>query len=108
MCIRDRDGDGNEVIEMQEIEETTLTVYLHHTTPEQMAAAYGFTKQQNEHLALLRHEEYSVMWASLLGGFTHGGGIIGSGADWVGTVSYTHLWIGFCPAARIRQYAGGV
>ena len=79
------DGDGNEVIEMQEIEETTLTVYLHHTTPEQMAAAYGFTKQQNEHLALLRHEEYSVMWASLLGGFTHGGGMIGSDADWVGT-----------------------
>ena len=32
----------------------------------------GFTEQQNEHLALLRHEEYSVMWASLLGGFTHG------------------------------------
>ena len=56
------DGDGNEVIEMQEIEETT-----------------------NEHLALLRHEEYSVMWASLLGGFTHGGGIIGSDAEWVGT-----------------------
>ena len=79
------DEDGNEVVEMQEIEETTLTIYLHHTTPEQMAAAYGFTEQQNEHLALLRHEEYSVMWASLLGGFTHGGGIIGSGADWVGT-----------------------
>ena len=79
------DGDGNEVIEMQEIEETTLTIYLHHTTPEQMAAAYGFTEQQNEHLALLRHEEYSVMWASLLGGFTHGGGMIGSDADWVGT-----------------------
>ena len=79
------DGDGNEVIEMQEIEETTLTVYLHHTTPEQMAAAYGFTEQQNEHLALLRHEEYSVMWASLLGGFTHGGGMIGSDADWAGT-----------------------
>ena len=79
------DEDGNEVVEMQEIEETTLTVYLHHTTPEQMAAAYGFTEQQNEHLALLRHEEYSVMWASLLGGFTHGGGIIGSDADWVGT-----------------------
>ena len=50
-----------------------------------MAAAYGFTEQQNEHLALLRHEEYSVMWASLLGGFTHGGGMIGSDADWVGT-----------------------
>ena len=79
------DEDGNEVIEMQEIEETTLTIYLHHTTPEQMAAAYGFTEQQNEHLALLRHEEYSVMWASLLGGFTHGGGIIGSDAEWVGT-----------------------
>ena len=79
------DEDGNEVVEMQEIEETTLTVYLHHTTPEQMAAAYGFTEQQNEHLALLRHEEYSVMWASLLGGFTHGGGMIGSDADWVGT-----------------------
>ena len=55
------DEDGNEVVEMQEIEETTLTVYLHHTTPEQMSAAYGFTEQQNEHLALLRHEEYSVM-----------------------------------------------
>ena len=79
------DRAGNEVIGMQEIEDTTLTIYLHHTTPEQMAAAYGFTEQQNEHLALLRHEEYSVMWASLLGGFTHGGGIIGSGADWVGT-----------------------
>jgi len=79
------DEDGNEVIEMQEIEETTLTIYLHHTTPEQMAAVYGFTEQQNEHLALLRHEEYSVMWASLLGGFTHGGGMIGSDADWVGT-----------------------
>ena len=25
------------------------------------------------------------MWASLLGGFTHGGGMIGSDADWVGT-----------------------
>ena len=25
------------------------------------------------------------MWASLLGGFTHGGGIIGSDAEWVGT-----------------------
>ena len=79
------DEDGNEVVEMQEIEETTLTIYLHHTTPEQMAAAYGFTEQQNEHLALLRHEEYSVMWASLLGGFTHGGGMIGSDADWAGT-----------------------
>ena len=79
------DEDGNEVVEMQEIEETTLTIYLHHTTPEQMSAAYGFTEQQNEHLALLRHEEYSVMWASLLGGFTHGGGMIGSDADWVGT-----------------------
>ena len=79
------DEDGNEVVEMQEIEETTLTIYLHHTTPEQMAAAYGFTEQQNEHLALLRHEEYSVMWASLLGGFTHGGGTIGSDVDWVGT-----------------------
>ena len=79
------DEDGNEVVEMKEIEETTLTVYLHHTTPEQVAAAYGFTEQQNEHLALLRHEEYSVMWASLLGGFTHGGGMIGSDADWVGT-----------------------
>ena len=79
------DEDDNEVVEMQEIEETTLTVYLHHTTPEQMSAAYGFTEQQNEHLALLRHEEYSVMWASLLGGFTHGGGMIGSDADWVGT-----------------------
>ena len=44
---------------MQEIEETTLTIYLHHTTPEQMAAAYGFTEQQNEHLALLRHEAVS-------------------------------------------------
>ena len=83
------DEDGNEVVEMQEIEETTLTVYLHHTTPEQMAAAYGFTEQQNEHLALLRHEEYSVMWASLLGGFTHGGGMIGSDADWVGTGIFT-------------------
>ena len=70
---------------MQEIEETTLTIYLHHTTPEQMSAAYGFTEQQNEHLALLRHEEYSVMWASLLVGFTHACGIIGSDADWVGT-----------------------
>ena len=79
------DEDGNEVVEMQEIEETTLTIYLHHTTPEQMSAAYGFTEQQNEHLALLRHEEYSVMWASLLGGFTHVGGVIGSDADWVGT-----------------------
>lgn len=79
------DEDGNEVVEMQEIEETTLTIYLHHTTPEQMSAAYGFTEQQNEHLALLRHEEYSVMWASLLGGFTHGGGMIGSDADWAGT-----------------------
>ena len=79
------DRDGNEVIEMQEIEETTLTIYLHHTTPEQMAAAYGFTEQQNEHLALLRHEEYSVMWASLLGGFPQGGGMIGSDADWAGT-----------------------
>ncbi|MCQ5090398.1 hypothetical protein NE475_19425, partial [Ruthenibacterium lactatiformans] len=29
------DRDGNEVIGMQEIEDTTLTVYLHHTTPEQ-------------------------------------------------------------------------
>ena len=83
------DEDGNEVVEMQEIEETTLTIYLHHTTPEQMSAAYGFTEQQNEHLALLRHEEYSVMWASLLGGFTHGGGIIGSDADWVGTGIFT-------------------
>ena len=83
------DEDGNEVVEMQEIEETTLTVYLHHTTPEQVAAAYGFTEQQNEHLALLRHEEYSVMWASLLGGFTHAGGIIGSDADWVGTGIFT-------------------
>lgn len=83
------DEDGNEVVEMQEIEETMLTVYLHHTTPEQMAAAYGFTEQQNEHLALLRHEEYSVMWASLLGGFTHGGGMIGSDADWVGTGIFT-------------------
>ena len=79
------DEDGNEVVEMQEIEETTLTIYLHHTTPEQMSATYGFTEQQNEHLALLRHEEYSVMWASLLGGFTHGGGMIGSDADWAGT-----------------------
>ena len=79
------DEDGNEVVEMQEIEETTLTIYLHHTTPEQMSAAYGFTEQQNEHLALLRHEEYSVMWAFLLGGFTHGGGMIGSDADWAGT-----------------------
>ena len=35
------DEDGNEVVEMQEIEETTLTFYLHHTTPEQMAAAYS-------------------------------------------------------------------
>ena len=25
------------------------------------------------------------MWASLLGGFTHGGGMIGSDADWAGT-----------------------
>jgi len=25
------------------------------------------------------------MWASLLGGFTHGGGIIGSDVNWVGT-----------------------
>ena len=25
------DEDGNEVVEMQEIEETTLTIYLHHT-----------------------------------------------------------------------------
>lgn len=83
------DEDGNEVVEMQEIEETTLTIYLHHTTPEQMAAAYGFTEQQNEHLALLRHEEYSVMWASLLGGFTHAGGMIGSDADWVGTGIFT-------------------
>ena len=83
------DEDGNEVVEMKEIEETTLTVYLHHTTPEQVAAAYGFTEQQNEHLALLRHEEYSVMWASLLGGFTHAGGIIGSDADWVGTGIFT-------------------
>lgn len=83
------DEDGNEVVEMQEIEETTLTIYLHHTTPEQMAAAYGFTEQQNEHLALLRHEEYSVMWASLLGGFTHGGGMIGSDADWAGTGIFT-------------------
>ena len=64
------DEDGNEVVEMKEIEETTLTVYLHHTTPEQVAAAYGFTEQQNEHLALLRHEEYSD-------------------ADWVGTGIFT-------------------
>ena len=28
------DEDGNEVVEMQEIEETTLTICLHHTTPE--------------------------------------------------------------------------
>ena len=31
----------------------------------------------------------SVMWASLLGGFTHGGGMIGSDADWVGTGIFT-------------------
>lgn len=91
------DEDGNEVVEMQEIEETTLTIYLHHTTPEQMAAAYGFTEQQNEHLALLRHEEYSVMWASLLGGFTHGGGMIGSDAR-LGRHGH------FCMAAAAELY----
>ena len=37
------DDDGNEVVEMQEIEETTLTICLHHTTPEQMSAAYGLS-----------------------------------------------------------------
>ena len=89
MDLFTEDGDGNEAVEMKEIEETTLTVYLHHTTPEQMAAAYGFTEQQNEHLVLLWHEEYSVMWASLLGGFTHSGGVIGSDADWVGANIFT-------------------
>lgn len=79
------DEDGNERTEIRQIPETTLTIYLHHKAPEEMAAAYGFTAQQNEHLALLRHEEYSAMWATLLGGLTHGGGIMDSEADWTGT-----------------------
>lgn len=73
--------DGNETTETVTITETVLEITIQHKTPQEMAAALGFTARQNEQLALLSDPQYAALWMELLGGCVSGGGQIISPGD---------------------------
>jgi murein DD-endopeptidase MepM/ murein hydrolase activator NlpD len=67
--------DGEEVTETVTVSYTILTIHLVRKTPDEMAAQYGFTRDQKLSLAELMDDYYSDMWGYLLGGYTPGGGM---------------------------------
>lgn len=70
------DEDGNEMIETVTVTETVLEITIRQETPQDTAAALGFTARQNEQLALLSDPQYMTLWMELLGGYVSGGGQI--------------------------------
>lgn len=80
------DEDRNETTDTVTVTETILEITIQHYTPQEMAAALGFTARQNEQLALLTDQQYRILWMELLGGFVSSGGqIITPGAVPAGT-----------------------
>ena len=80
------DEDGEEVTETVTVAETVLEITIQQKTPQDMAAALGFTARQDEQLILLADPQYKTLWMELLGGYVSGGGqIITPGNVPVGT-----------------------
>ena len=79
------DEEGNEKKETVEKTKTVLTLNLNHISVSEEASRYGFNDQQVSFLNDMLSGEYSTLWATLIGGYTHGMGVIPSEATWVGT-----------------------
>jgi murein DD-endopeptidase MepM/ murein hydrolase activator NlpD len=78
------DEDGNEIEETVEKAKTTLTIRLNHRTATEEAFLYGFDDNQLAVLNDMLSGKYSTLWASVIGGYSQGLGIIPTKATWVG------------------------
>jgi len=67
VIIESDDGHGNIVEEEQEVTKTTLYITVSHKTAQEMAAQYGFSKDQNDQLEELLAQDKSL-WAEVLYG----------------------------------------
>ncbi len=78
------DEEGNETEETVEKTKTTLTVRLSHVSASGEASRHGFDEKQMSCLDDMLSGKYSTLWASIIGGYSQGMGIIPSNADWIG------------------------
>ena len=83
------DEEGNEIEETVEKTKTTLTIRLNHKTASEEASVFGFNEKQMSFLNDMLSGRYSTLWASVIGGYSQGMGIIPSEATWVGTGSFS-------------------
>lgn len=79
-----KDEEGNETEETVEKTKKTLTVRLSHISAIEEASRYGFNKKQMSYLEDMLSGKYSTLWASVIGGYSQGMGIIPSNATWIG------------------------
>ncbi len=70
------DGAGHTSATTVIVTETVLEFTVGYRTPQDTAAALGFTRRQKEHLTLLSSPRYNTLWGELLGGYVNGGGQI--------------------------------
>ena len=78
------DENGNETEELVEKTKRTLVLNLTHRSASEEAYIYGFDSQQMTLLNDMLSGQYATLWANLIGGYSHGLGIIPSEATWVG------------------------
>ena len=78
------DENGNETEELVEKTKRTLVLNLTHRSAAEEANIYGFDSQQMTLLNDMLSGQYATLWANLIGGYSHGLGIIPSEATWVG------------------------
>lgn len=79
------DEDGNEIEKTVEKTKTTLTIRLSHKSAAEEATAYRFDASQMSFLNDMLSGRYSTLWASVIGGYSQGMGIIPSEATWIST-----------------------
>ena len=78
------DENGNETEELVEKTKRTLVLNLTHRSASEEANIYGFDSQQMTLLNDMLSGQYATLWVNLIGGYSHGLGIIPSEATWVG------------------------
>ena len=78
------DEEGNEIEITVEKIRTTLVLQLKHKSANEEATRYSFSETQLNYLNDLLSGKYATLWGTLLGGFSHGLGIIPTETTWTG------------------------
>ena len=100
------DGHGNIVETETTVTQTYLYITVSHKTAEEMAAQYGFDKEQKEQLAELLAEENRSLWSAVLYGiFTEDGAIVSVALSQVGNVGGEPYWSWYGFSGRVEWCA---